>query len=90
MSRRDPRTAEEWQEAVDAAAACRAIADCGVYGPIEGGPKIDFARCDEILWRGATRGVHPSASWKDLVVGFVRAWNGSLDAPDGADAKKEE
>lgn len=38
MKANEPQTPEQWQEAVDAAAACRAIADCAMYGLIEGRP----------------------------------------------------
>ena len=73
--RRDPRTAAEWQEAVDGAAACRVIADCKMYGLLEGGPTVDVDRCDVILERGAARGIRPSKPAVDLAVEFLRAWN---------------
>jgi hypothetical protein len=50
--KRDPKTPEEWQTAVDSASALRLIADCRMYGLIDGGPSIDVARCDEIVERG--------------------------------------
>jgi hypothetical protein len=73
-----PRTPEEWQEAVDAAAAFRGIADCMMYGLLEGGPRIDVARSDDLLKRGRRRGAHPSRPAKDLAVDYVRAYNDSL------------
>ena len=63
----DPRTTAEWQDAVDAAIGMRAIADCKMYGLIEGGPVINVKRCDEIIRRGMARGIQPSASSADLV-----------------------
>jgi hypothetical protein len=71
----DPSTPEEWQEAVDAAAACRVIANCKMYGLLQGGPEIDVGRCDELLEQGRARGVHPSKSVTDLGVEFALAYN---------------
>lgn len=76
----DPLTPKEWQEAVDAAAALRALADCVMYGLIEGGPKIDVARCDDILERGRKRGVRPSQSHTELAVRIVREINSESPA----------
>lgn len=76
MSRfRDPKTPEEWQWAVDAAAAARAIFDCKLYGLLEGGPEIDADRCDQILKRGAARGITPSAPAESLALDFIWTWN---------------
>jgi len=72
---RDPKSTAEWQEAVDAAAGLRALADCKMYGLIEGGPEIDVARCDEILERGRARGVRPSAPARDLAIEIIRQVN---------------
>jgi hypothetical protein len=73
--KRNPKTPAEWQEAVDAAAACRAIADCKMYGLIQGGPEINVERCDEILERGKARGLHPSAPSTELAIRYVAAFN---------------
>jgi hypothetical protein len=73
--KRDPHTPAEWQEAVDGAAAARAIADCKMYGLLEGGPEINLARCDSILERGRRRGVFPSRPVTELAVAFIRAVN---------------
>ena len=67
----NPQTPAEWQEAVDAAAACRALHDCKLYGLLEGGPSIDAARCDELLDEGKSRGVVPSQSAEVLAIAFV-------------------
>jgi hypothetical protein len=73
--RPDPQTPEEWQDAVDVAAAARALADCKMYGLIEGGPDIDIGRCDEILERGAARGVLPSRPAVEIAMDMVREIN---------------
>lgn len=77
---RDPQTPEQWREAVDAAAASRMIADCKMYGLLEGGPEIDVARCDSLLERGAARGVRPSGSAAKLAVEYVEAYNAEAQA----------
>jgi hypothetical protein len=71
----EPQTAEEWQEAVDAAVGLRAVADCKMYGLIEGGPNIDVGRCDEILALGEARGVRPSKPAQDLAVEMIAVIN---------------
>lgn len=75
----EPKTATEWQSAVDAAAGLRAIADCKMYGLLEGGPTIDVRRCDEILKSGAARGFRPSQSVNQLAVGMVAAINSNAE-----------
>ena len=76
---RNPKTRAEWQEVVDAAAGARAIADCEMYGLIAGGPKINVARCDHILARGAKRGVRPSRPVVELAAEMIAEWNGSVE-----------
>lgn len=71
----DPKTPEQWQQAVDLAAAARVLADCKMYGLIEGGPVIDVARCDEILDVGARLGVRPSKPTVELALELVASWN---------------
>lgn len=75
VQRRDPRTREEWQQAVDAAAGARAIADCMLYGLLTGGPAIAIGRCDEILERGAKQGIKPSRPVIDLALDLIRQYN---------------
>lgn len=72
---REPHTLREWQEAVDVAAAARAIADCMMYGLLEGGPEIDVDRCDEIIEAGLARGVQPSKPIVELALEMVTAIN---------------
>jgi hypothetical protein len=75
----NPKTREEWQCAVDNAAGARAIADCKMYGLIEGGPEINVRRCDAILARGKKRGVTPSLPITELAVRMVMAINGEAN-----------
>lgn len=70
-----PRTPAEWQEAVDASAAYRLIADCELYGLIEGGGEINVDRCDYILQAGKARGVLPSRPIVELAVEMIRSIN---------------
>lgn len=81
--RHDPKTPEQWQEAVDMAAGWRMIEDCRMYGLIDGGPSVNLDRCDEILERGRKRGVRPSKPVLELAIDLVRACNsrgGETDA----------
>jgi hypothetical protein len=80
MKRQYPKTPDQWQEAVDAAAAARTIADCMMYGLLAGGPAIDVARCDLILARGRKRGVLPSAPRIELAMDLVQQLNAEAAA----------
>jgi hypothetical protein len=71
----DPQTPEEWQECVNLAAGWRQVADCKMYGLVQGGPDIDVRRCDQLLERGRQRGVFPSRSTVELAVAAVASWN---------------
>lgn len=57
---RNPRTPQEWQEAVDAADILLGLEAARLYGLVTGGPVIDVERCDEILRRGRLRGYVPT------------------------------
>jgi hypothetical protein len=46
-----------------------------MYGLIEGGPKIDVARCDQMLKRGLARGITPSKPVMDLAIDLIRKVN---------------
>jgi hypothetical protein len=70
-----PRTRAEFQEAVDAAAGLRSIADCKMYGLIEGGPAIDVDRCDMMLEAGRVAGVFPSKPVSELALEMIAAIN---------------
>jgi hypothetical protein len=54
---REPITETEWREAVLGACAMRLIHDAALYGLIEGGPKINVERCDELIEKGRARGI---------------------------------
>lgn len=73
-NRKEPRTRREWQEAVDGAAGLRVIGDCMMYGLITG-PEINVARCDDILSRGAERGVRPSRPDVELALDLIKEIN---------------
>lgn len=57
----DPQSAEEWQDAVDSADLLLLLDACRQYGLVEGGPEVNFGRCNELLAEGAERGIFPSA-----------------------------
>lgn len=82
-----PKSAAEWQEAVDLAAACRAIHDCKLYGLLEG-PEIDVDRCDYLLAEGKRKGVSPSAPVSELAARFAASYNSSLEAKEKTDANQ--
>jgi hypothetical protein len=71
----EPRTPEQWQHAVDLAAAARRIEDCRMFGLIEGGPRFDVARCDDILERGKAMGIVPSLPAEELAAALVESIN---------------
>lgn len=75
MKRKEPRTPEEWQEAVNLAAAWRKIHDCKLYGLIDGGPGINWQRCDYIRTEGARLGYLPNVNVTDFAVGLIGALN---------------
>jgi hypothetical protein len=75
---RDPETPEEWQQAVDAAAGARVIADCMMYGLLDG-PAINVARCDDILARGLTQGIRASRPAAELALEIIRGINAEKD-----------
>ena len=57
---KDPKTREEWQEAVDAMQACLTFDAARRQGAIRNkGPLIDTERCKEIIKRGRRIGIVP-------------------------------
>ena len=75
---RDPETAAEWQEAVDAAEWLIHVYSAKQYGLVTGGPgSIDVERCEEILKRGRARGIRPTAGVVELM---TAAWNSRLES----------
>jgi hypothetical protein len=59
VTRRDPQTPAEWQEAVDVAEFLLLLASARAYGLIDGGPTANSERCEEILKRGRELGYRP-------------------------------
>jgi hypothetical protein len=58
--KRDPKTNEDWQHAVDLAEFYLHLDSARKYGLVTGGPHVDVARCEEILHKGRRRGITPS------------------------------
>ncbi|MBI3796333.1 MAG: hypothetical protein HY268_05090 [Deltaproteobacteria bacterium] len=56
----EPRTQQDWQDAVDAAQGALALDAARQYGWVTGGPEVYVARCEDILRRGKSRGVLPT------------------------------
>ena len=54
-----PKTSEEWRDAVDMADALLMLASCRMYGVVDGGPKINLTRCEELVEQGKARGIKP-------------------------------
>jgi hypothetical protein len=72
----DPQTPQEWQDAVNGAAGAIAIESCKMYGLLKGGPKINLARCEQILKRGVRKGITPSKPDTELALALIAAING--------------
>jgi len=85
-ARTNPKTREEWQAAVNAAAALRALTDCKLYGLIAGGPEIDVERCDQLLAKAEALGIRPNAPVDTLAVDFVREYNEKCEADRSSSA----
>lgn len=68
---REPESAAEWQDAVDAAHGALALESARQYGLVAGGPVVDVVRCQLILSAGLARRppVTPSA---DSIEAFLR------------------
>lgn len=56
---RNPRTVQEWEDAVDAAQALLLLVSARQYGLVKGGPKVNQARCEAILKEGRKKGHRP-------------------------------
>jgi len=68
---RGRRSHRLWQELVDSAHALLALDSAQQYGLVAGGPKIDHARCQQLLKEGAERRIYPSP---DAVEKFLAAY----------------
>ncbi len=71
MRRRNPKTCEEWQIAVDCAEGALALDSARQYGLVTGGPGVDVERCLEILKQGRARGIVPAP---DAIKRFTLSW----------------
>lgn len=78
---RDPRTREEWQEAVDLAEFYLAMDSARQYGLVTGGPTVDLERCEEIKRRGKKHGVSPRPDAVERCMQAVSAPSAAV--PDG-------
>ena len=56
----EPRTPQEWQDAVDAAQDALALDAARQFGLIKDGPAVNVSRCEDMLRRGKRRGVIPA------------------------------
>lgn len=68
---REPKTTEEWQEAVDIAHACLLLDAARQYGLVIGGPEVNADRCAQILELGKARKIYPREGSAER---FVAAW----------------
>ncbi|HZC23344.1 MAG TPA: hypothetical protein VE866_08395 [Candidatus Binatia bacterium] len=67
----EPTTDQEWQDAVDGAEFWLALDSARQYGLIETDIAVDVDRCEDLLRRGAERGIRP-ASLEQLCGKFVK------------------
>ena len=72
---RDPQTRDEWQEAVDCAFGLIALDSAKQYGLITGGPTVSMDLCEDMLKRGAERGIRPRS---DAIEQLARAIAGRV------------
>jgi len=70
---RNPRTVEKGQEAADVAQWALALDSARQFGLVEGGPKVNVERCEEILNLAEKRGIRPH---KDAVACIMRGMAG--------------
>jgi len=67
----NPKTTDEWQEAVDIAHACLQIYSARLYGLIHGGPQVNADRCAQIIELGKARKIFPRDG---SVERFITVW----------------
>ena len=77
---KDPRTPQEWQEAVDIAHGALALDSARQYGLVRGGPGVWVERAEEILRLGAAKGYKPSPNAVERFVAAVNFLNASLNS----------
>lgn len=66
----EPKSEQEWQDAVDTAHVMLLIDSATKYGLVRGGPKIDVARCEDVLARGKALGYEPAEDAPERLVGI--------------------
>jgi hypothetical protein len=55
----DPKTLEQWQEAMDMAHFLLSLESARRYGLVKGGPEVNVVRCLEIIQLGREKGMEP-------------------------------
>lgn len=66
---RNPKTPEEWQNAVDAADALLKIDSARTYGLVTGGPEVGAGRCRELIHKAEE--LHDIEPREDAVERFL-------------------
>jgi hypothetical protein len=56
----NPRTPDQWQQAVDLAEGALLFHSARLCGLVAGGPKINVRRCRKVIQKGRGRGVFPT------------------------------
>jgi hypothetical protein len=69
MEVESPKTPAEWQFAVDHAEALLTLEGARLFGLVHGGPKVNTARCQELLELGRSRGFRPAADAWERILG---------------------
>ena len=76
----DPQTPEEWQTAATMAHLLLTIESARMYGLIEGGPKVDLQRCEQILELARRRKVYPQKLTDQEIGAFIAQINMEAEA----------
>lgn len=69
----DPKTPEEWQEAVNLAEFYLTLDSCKQYGLVTFEPEIQVDRCAQIITMGKEIGVVPNIS-DETLTRFLAPW----------------
>jgi hypothetical protein len=56
----DPRTPQEWQEAVNLAELYLILNSAEVFGLVTEGPRVNVERCEDLIKMGRERGYIPA------------------------------
>lgn len=76
----EPKTREQWQEAVNLADMWQTLGCAREYGLIQGGPMINEMRCEQLIERGAKQGVHPNWSTEQMADAMRQITEGMTEA----------